>query len=208
MNININSRVIEKINGNNKVIISQLQDFLRTYSVMTKDLKCYRVEDIIIYDEKNSFSIGRYFEGDVLDGEKKLYNGDIRDVVLSDVKNRRTLNLERKENFIYKDTLYLYNGLDVSIKEVKEELIYKNNFEEGYEKNIVLEFKNKFTYGKTNNEKNSNTLKCFLVGTIRHVVTLQGEEKNKIQKQLKELNINIDNYNLEKLLNHFNITKK
>ena len=34
-----------------------------------------------------------------------------------------------------------------------------------YEK--VLEFKNKFTYGKINNEKNSNTLKCFLVGIVK-----------------------------------------
>ena len=74
-------------------------------------------------DNNFQYGIGKYFEGKVLDGEKVIYKGDVRDIILSDVKNRRVLNFERKENFIYKNTLYLYDGLDVTIKELKKEII-------------------------------------------------------------------------------------
>ena len=212
-NISFNLKVVEKIKENNNAIVSQLEKLWRRYSVITKDKKCFDVENIIIYDDNNfQYGIGKYFEGKVLNGEKVIYKGDVRDIILSDVKNRRVLNFERKENFIYKNTLYLYDGLDVTIKELKKEIKYSNEYEDVWEKNLVLEFKNGFTfrcsYGEDKQEKNANVLKVFLGGSIEHIPTKRGEEKKKIEEELKELNIKIDSYTLEKLLNNYNIIKK
>lgn len=199
---------MNNIKEGNEAIIKHIYGGLRTNGVVTTSGKKYPIEEIIIYNEENQYNVGRYFYGTLSEVKNYKINYDIFNIQIEEIKNRRSVNLTRKENFICKNVLYLYNGLDVSIIEAKRELRFKNEYEEVYNTNVYLKFKNNFEYYVLQEKKEGNKLTMFLVGSMEHVPTKKGEEKRRFKEEFEKEGIKIDDYQLENLLSKYDLIKK
>lgn len=181
---------------------------LRTNYLLDEKANLKEILNIVFYEDgKELFSIGKYFNG-IIDERKSPV--DIRKLFLSDVKNRRKVNLNNKENFYCKGVLYLYNGLDIEVGEPKEDEWYSDTLKTIYHKVVKAKFKNNFVhYGVYGEEdKQNNIIEFVLSNSIRQEKTKQGESMEALEKELIDNKIRIPRYELIKLLEKYDLIKK
>lgn len=204
----INNEIIQEMKEKKcSAMVGVFSYGLRTNYLLGENMQVKEITNIVIFkDGKVLLSIGKYFRGQV-DGIK--IDKDIKKVFLSEVKTRRKINLDREENFYHCGTLYLYDGLDISVGETKEIIKYQNNISINYGEVATIKFKNSIVYYNSNREEiESNMLLVDVVGSYRIEKTPQGEKIDSIEKELKENNIDINKYMLEKLLDKYDLIKK
>lgn len=208
---NINDRANKRVNeaySNNLGLINQNKgSFSRVYNALTTNGKMNYIDNIIIYDKNgNQYQIGKYFEGYI---EKYTFTRDIYNIVVDNIARRNALKLDRKENFIYKTTLYLYDGQGVSIKEViKNHLDFTTDTHQHFKDYVVLEFKNPCNMCFTKEDIREFTqAKFYISGSSNQVETNFGKKVAQLKEELKKDNIKIDAYTLEKLLKLYEVKK-
>lgn len=203
----INNRVNHAY-SNNLGLINQAENSLsRVYHVLTTNGKFNPIEKIIVYDENGKeYNLGKYFTSE----DTPYKNKDLHNIIVDSIARRNKEDKTRKENFIYKDTLYLYNGKGVTINHIMEKVLdFTTDTNENYKSYIILDFQTPCTVKdwKNGEMQEISQVKFFISGTCENVKTNFGKKVAQLEEELKKENIKIDSYNLEKLLKLYDIKK-
>lgn len=202
--MNMNERINNAYKNNLGLINQPENSIYRTYHVLTTNGKFNPIENIIIYDENGQeYNIGKYFENTF----GRYNHKDLNNIIVQEIARRNALKKDKQENFVYKDTLYLFNGKGVTINQVMENVLdFTTETAEHYRSYIVLDFETPFNIKGLDGEHTQG--KFFLSGSAYSKNTSFGDKVDQLQKQFEAENIKIDKYTIEKMLTKFDITKK
>lgn len=167
-----------------KVILKQ-GNFSRRYTYYdAKGGKAKEIKEIIFYNESGKVLVVE--QGWLENNLNRYYNKDIEELELAQVRNARVEKFDKEDNFVIKNTLYLYVGVmgDFQLEKIEDEM-QEEETSIYYYKNYI------FTY-------NESTIK------IRKFFKSKpndfGTQVEEVEGKMRSLGISVNNYDLRTLL--------
>lgn len=167
-----------------KVILKQ-GNFSRRYTYCdAKGGKAKEIKEIVFYNESGKVLVVE--QGWLQNNLNQYYNEDIEELELSEVRNARVEKFDKEDNFVIKNTLYLYVGVmgDFQLEKIEDEE-WEGETSIYYYKNYI------FTY----NESTIKIRKFF-----KSKPNNFGTQVKEVEEKLRSLRVHVDNYDLRLLL--------
>ena len=168
-----------------KVILKQ-GIFSRRYAYYydVRGGKAKEIKEIVFYNESGKVLVVE--QGWLQNNLNQYYNKDIEELELSQVRNARVEKFDKEDNFVIKNTLYLYVGVmgDFQLEKIEDEEVEMETTI-NYYKNYIFAYNDstikirKFFKSKPNNF---------------------GTQVKEVEEKLRSLRVHVDNYDLRLLL--------
>ena len=180
-------------------------------------VKSYGCTNYYVVNNKKIEHIHFFKDGEILyttragwleaSSKREYGSGQLGQIEVSEVKKAIKLNLNKKENFTFKNDLYLFiDDNSIKVYDTKRVLNYQNATSKNYMDIIKIELTASYKYG--DNTELKNQVFYMPVGFQITELKEHGKVCKAISEDMRALHIDLSAYDIETILKFYDMTKK